>query len=509
MRFDMKTKNIGIFLIIFVIPGIVTYFTVNNIYFIWLNYLLWLGISLGIFTFLVFYRNFKNSKDYRIHNSEVSVLRNVMGCVTSFNETPEMVKRTLITVKSALNNYGDLYLLDDSTDYSISMSLKKFCLNNNIYYIHRVNRKGYKSGAINSALFTYGHKYDLISIFDSDQRPVPDFFLRTFQYFNDPNVAFVQVPQSYTEIKTLISQGAAAQQIPFLHVVMRGRNKVSAFSLGSGTIYRIDALLEVGGLKDDTVTEDIATSVMLHDKGYESVYADFYGIWYGEPPQDALAYVKQQGRWSLGGFQLLPTLMKSNLKFGQFNDYLSGYLYWLKSGPVMLMMLIAPIIFLLFRIAFLSVNLYMYIIIYYPILLITVITFVYTMRNTDKYSIKSFYMHQCVEILAFPYIFISFINAVSGKKKSFNVTPKGEGRSHANIAIPQIVILLLEMLAILAGLLWYYSINNHLLKIAIILNIVWSAYFSIFLAGSIFMAAKSNSGKSVNLIEHDSFYPAK
>ena len=505
----MKLKNIVIFAIIFIIPGIITYYTINNIYFIWLNYLLWLGIALGIFTFLVFYKNYKNSKTYNMRDSQVSVLRSVMACVTSFNENPEMVKRTLITVKSALSSYGDLYLLDDSTDYNISMSLKKFCVNNDINYVHRTNRRGYKAGAINNAIFTYGHKYDLISIFDSDQRPVPDFFVRTFHYFNDKKIAFVQVPQSYTEMKTPIAQGAAAQQIPFLHVVMRGRNKSSAFSLGSGTIYRIDALLEVGGLKDDTVTEDIATSVMLHDRGYESIYADFFGIWYGEPPQDALSYVKQQGRWSLGGFQLLPTLLRSNLKFGQFNDYLSGYLYWLKSGPVMLMMLIAPIVFLLFRIAFLSVNLYLYIIIYYPVLLITVITFIYTMRNTDKYSIKSFYMHQCVEILAFPYIFVSFINSVSGKKKPFNVTPKGEGRSYAKIAIPNIIILLLEFLAIFAGILWYYGTSNHLLKIAIMLNMVWAAYFTIFLVGSILMAVKSNTGRSANLIDRENVYAIK
>ncbi len=319
----------------------------------------------------------------------------------------------------------------------------------------------------------------------------------------------MQVPQSYTEIKTPISQGAAAQQIPFLHIVMRGRNKTSAFSLGSGTVYKIDALLEVGGLRDDTVTEDIATSVMLHGRGYESVYADFFGIWYGEPPQDALSYVKQQGRWSLGGFQLLPTLLKSNLKLRQFNDYLSGYLYWLKSGPVMLMMLIAPVVFLLFRIPFLGINLYMYIIIYYPMLLITVITFIYAMKNTDKYSIKSFYMHQCVEILAFPYILMSFINAISGKKKPFNVTPKGEGRGYAKIAAPHIIIFIFEILAIISGILWYYSIHDYMLRLAIILNIVWSVYFIIFLAGSIVMAVRSNAQKSVNLIDPENIYAVK
>jgi len=39
---------------------------------------------------------------------------------------------------------------------------------------------------------------------------------------------------------------------------MRGR-KNSAFSLGSGTVFRVDALEEVGGLDEEIITEDIAT----------------------------------------------------------------------------------------------------------------------------------------------------------------------------------------------------------------------------------------------------------
>ena len=91
----------------------------------------------------------------------------------------------------------------------------------------------------------------------------------------------------------------------------------------------------------------------------------------------------------------------------------------------MLMMLIAPIIFLLFRIPFLGINLYMYIILYYPILITTIVIFVYTMRGESQYNVKSFYMHQCVEMLSFPYVLLSFVNWVTGKKKPFNVTPKG------------------------------------------------------------------------------------
>ena len=194
-------------------------------------------------------------------------------------------------------------------------------------------------------------------------------------------------------------------------------------------------------------------------------------------------------------------MLKSNLGSGQFIGYLGSYLYWLKSGPIMLMMLIAPIIFLLFRIPFLGINLYMYIILYYPILITTIVIFVYTMREESQYNVKSFYMHQCVEMLSFPYVLLSFVNWVTGKKKPFNVTPKGTGRVNLRPVIPQLVICILEILSVLAGFIWYYSTGDYVLKLAIILNIVWSLYFIVFLAGSIIIALLSRADVEGRILE--------
>ena len=62
----MKVYNVLIFAITFIIPGIFTYFTVRIIEFIWLDYSLWLGIYLGIFTFLTFFKDYRHSKNYSI-----------------------------------------------------------------------------------------------------------------------------------------------------------------------------------------------------------------------------------------------------------------------------------------------------------------------------------------------------------------------------------------------------------------------------------------------------------
>ncbi len=134
--------------------------------------------------------------------------------------------------------------------------------------------------------------YDLMAIFDADQRPMPFLFNKVTPHFADEKVAFVQVPQYYSEITSGVSLGAFFQQLPFLRLVMRGRSKAnSAFSLGSGTIYRVRALREIGGLDDSTITDDISTSIDLHSRGWRSVYIDKPLVWYGMPPKSIAGYL--------------------------------------------------------------------------------------------------------------------------------------------------------------------------------------------------------------------------
>jgi Glycosyltransferases, probably involved in cell wall biogenesis len=301
----------------------------------------------GFFIFLDFYKLARIAKHYEVKYSSPEKVFRVASFVTSFNEDPELVKGTLISVKVASKKYGDVYLLDDSTDKRISEELRTFCEKNGIIYLHRENRRGFKAGAINDALRAVGDKYDLVAIFDADQRPVENFFEQVLPYFEDPKVALVQVPQNYSELYSRVSIASKYQQEPFLRVIMRGRSYSSAFSLGSGSVFRINALKEVGYMDESSITEDAATSIKLHEKGYTSVYIDATLIWYGEPPQDLKAYLSQQSRWSFGYLQLTKRILTSNLSFSQFMDYYSRLLYWLRVGPLATIEFLAPMVFLL------------------------------------------------------------------------------------------------------------------------------------------------------------------
>ena len=55
--------------------------------------------------------------------------------------------------------------------------------------------------------------------------PDPDFLIETVPFFTAANVAFVQTPQAYGDLTTIIARGAAYMQTVFYRFVQRGRNR--------------------------------------------------------------------------------------------------------------------------------------------------------------------------------------------------------------------------------------------------------------------------------------------
>jgi Glycosyltransferases, probably involved in cell wall biogenesis len=110
--------------------------------------------------------------------------------------------------------------------------------------------------------------------------------------------------------------------MPFHNIVMSGRDVTgSAFILGSGFIARISALEKANYFDENIVTEDLATSLKLHSLGYKSIYVNYPGIWYGEPPQTVDAYMIQQGRWSLAvSYTHLWRILKTRINTRAFLD---------------------------------------------------------------------------------------------------------------------------------------------------------------------------------------------
>src|SRR6188768_2123686 len=84
----------------------------------------------------------------------------------------------------------EIQVLDDSTDETqeiAELAVRRHAAKGfDITYLHRVDRTGYKAGALEAGLRVA--KADYIAIFDADFIPPKDFLLKTLPHFNEPNV---------------------------------------------------------------------------------------------------------------------------------------------------------------------------------------------------------------------------------------------------------------------------------------------------------------------------------
>ena len=123
----------------------------------------------------------------------------------------------------------------------------------------------------------------------------------------DANVAFVQTPQTYGNLHTTIARGAAYMQAVFYRFIQPGRNRFNAaFCVGTNVLFRRAAIDDIGGMYTNSKSEDVWTSLMLHERGWRSVFIPTV-LAVGDAPETVEAYSKQQLRWATGGFEILLT----------------------------------------------------------------------------------------------------------------------------------------------------------------------------------------------------------
>ncbi|AGB05209.1 glycosyl transferase [Aciduliprofundum sp. MAR08-339] len=478
----MRVRNLTLFLIPVILAIIFSLIVgVRNPAIILAFFIIFDAVSsvISSFIFITYWHKSKKYKELLVSylKPRGGVEGKIAIVIPVYNEDPWTVVQTAVAAKMAAEGYGDVYVLDDSTDDEIRKKLDEYAKEYEFIVFRRGSRKGYKAGAVNSWLRKHGESYDFMMILDADQRPMPGFAKHILSMFDDPDVAFVQVPQYYSRLDTTIALAAHLQLIPFLRVVMRARHiNHSAFSLGSGTVFRIKPLMEVGGLYEKTVTEDIYTSILLHEKGYKSKYLDIPLVWYGEAPLDLKAYWIQQNRWSAGGFQLIPKLLDAKLSTRQLVDYMNGVFYWLHVGLLTMIDIIAPVLFLIFGIYFMSVEPLYYLVFYGSIFAFTFIFYILSMRDY-KYGLREYMYHQGIQFVASLPVTIALFQWLTGRKKSFRVTPKKKKMGDVvRYHIYFMTVIVMLSLSIVFGVLKLIYGQWHMLY-AYLINMFWAVWW--------------------------------
>ncbi len=209
----------------------------------------------------------------------------------------------------------EIQVLDDSTDETRLLvrnyveKLKDTGLD--IVYIHRVDRTGYKAGALDAGLKVA--KGELIAIFDADFLPQPDFLRALVPHFMvDPKVGMVQARWGHlnrhqsllTKVQALMLDG---------HHLVENRARAAAGWLfnfsGTGGMWHRQAIADAGGWEHDTLTEDLDLSYRAQMAGWRFVYRENV-VTPAELPEDVSALRAQQFRWAKGTVQTSRKLLK-------------------------------------------------------------------------------------------------------------------------------------------------------------------------------------------------------
>lgn len=395
-------------------------------------------------SFMFSFRRSKYSYPDTISDSFIKGHRDKMAVlVPIYNENPEMAEYNLIAIYSATSDLANLYILDDSTDGS-STKIKELSDQLGAQYIHRTDRTGYKAGALNHALKIIPEEY--VTVIDIDQMPAPDFVRETVELLdNNPDVAFVQVPQFYVNTDSgMLAEMAEAQQFIFYEILTEGKSVLgSLFSCGTNVIYRKSALKSVGYFDENNLVEDIATSVNLISNGYRGLYYNKKLV-FGRAPVTMEGYVNQQWRWSAGSLALMPRIFKNIIfkrKYGlkMKLDWLATSTWYL-FGWFYLIFLLAPILDVL-GVRMLVMNPYIYILAWMPYTIILMFTFV--MTHIDKHAPLRYVLYNMsANLVLFPLSISVSLSVLMKRKKPFTTARTG-GRLPLYKFSPQITMMVL------------------------------------------------------------------
>lgn len=240
-----------------------------------------------------------------------------------------------------------IQVLDDSTDETVDVIAKKVAeiaaKGINIQHIHRVDRTGYKAGALDAAMDKV--EGDFIAIFDADFVPEKDFLQKTMPYFEDPKIGVVQTRWGHLNKDYSILTELQAFGLNGHFAIEQGGRTASGHFInfnGTGGIWRKQCIEDAGGWEHDTLTEDLDLSYRAQIFGWKFKYCE-HVIAPAELPVTMSALKNQQHRWMKGGAECFIKMWKRLLfaKNVKFMDRVHGLSHLFNSSLFLFILLLS------------------------------------------------------------------------------------------------------------------------------------------------------------------------
>jgi cellulose synthase (UDP-forming) len=395
--------------------------------------------------------------DVQVHDVRVGI--DVL--IPTYGESLVVLERT-VRACVALRGAHRTWVLDDMRRPEVAELAARLGAG----YRTREGNEGAKAGNINAALQQLDGGY--FAIFDADFVPEPNFLEETMPFFADDRVAFVQTPQVYGNIDGFIARASAYMQTVFYALAQPGKNRFnSAFCVGTNVVFRRAAVDSIGGLHAASKSEDIWTSILLHEAGWSSVYIPLH-LATGETPDRIESFSKQQVRWATGAFEILlthnPLSPRRTLTMDQRLQYFATATFYFNGVIPLALLLLPPLqIFLDITPMSMGVPLGQWILFYCGFYVMQVVMAFFTIGAFRWETLL-------LSSVSFPIYTKALFNAVTGRAGTWHVTGAGARTSPFLYIRVQSLFFLFLLATTLVGV-WKFDWTGQL-SVALFWNVV-------------------------------------
>lgn len=225
-----------------------------------------------------------------------------------------MIEHTINYLMNNLNyeKYEVLVTDDGSTDETPAILERLQNVYDNLRVVTIKKNQG-KAHAFNVGVgFARG---EFILSNDADSIPEPDALWKYMSYFmgeEHANTAAVTANMDVQNRSTIIAKSQTVEFSSIVGVIKRSQvsalGNMYAYS-GANTMYRRDALIDVGLFRQDRATEDISIAWDHQLNGWTTVFSPDI-LFYMNVPENLDALYHQRKRWAKGGTEVLLTNFK-------------------------------------------------------------------------------------------------------------------------------------------------------------------------------------------------------
>ncbi len=445
-----------------------------------LYYLLSITLLYGIYKILYMWYHYINIS---IPNPPLNSKKFKVDIFTTFfpGEPYEMIVATLEAIQK-IKYPHTTYLCDEAND----PYLIKVCKRLGVKHVSRDNRIHAKAGNINNALqFATG---EICVILDPDHVPEPDFLDPIIPHFNRPEIGFVQIVQSYYNLReSLVAKGAAEQTFQFYGPMMMSMNSYGTVNaIGANCTFRRAALDSIGGHAPG-LSEDMHTAMLLYAKGWKSVYVPQV-LAKGLAPSNLISFYKQQLKWSRGTFELLYSVYPkifNHLTIRQKIHYLLSPLHYL-IGLIYFINFLIPILALVLSRSPWEGDLLIFILNAAPIIVCAVLIRAYIQKWVIEKKERGFhFIGGLLQITTWWVYSLGFIYTLFRKKIPYLPTPKEDSEQSSPLLIlPNVLIGFASLFAIVFGIQRDLTPYSIVMALFCLIN-AFFMFFSVYLASRV------------------------